>query len=182
MAKDAYSEIAFDSTGSGFCKLYSTKLGMPTRDMVFDVLGKGIAEGSKMTLDGAPCHSLLVRRPSLEYDWCNFVPADKEYEDKMKLMSNCCSCLRHSFESHCGIKFSKLEAYANFFLYRWAHIRKHGLKILYLLWFQESLELQKATITTIHSEKHRRGFDFVPTFAPISRKIRNRSIVGVNVQ
>ena len=57
-----------------------------------------------------------------------------------------------------------------------------GLKILYLLWFQESLELQKATITAIHSKKHRRGFDFVPTFAPISGKIRNRSIVGVNVQ
>lgn len=128
IAKDAYLEIAFDSGGGGLCKLYSTKLGMPTRNMVFDALGKRIAKGSKMTHDGAPCHSLLVRRLSLEDDWCKFTPGDKEYEDKMKLMSNCCSYLRHSFESHGGIKFSKLEAYANFFLYRWAHIRKHGLK------------------------------------------------------
>lgn len=128
IAKDAYLEIAFDSSGNGFCKLYLEKLGMPTRDMVFEALGGRIAKGSKMTHDGAPCHSLLVRRLSLEDDWCKFVPVDKEYEDKMKLMSNCCSYLRHSFESHCGIKFSKLEAYANFFLCRWMHVRKHGLK------------------------------------------------------
>lgn len=128
IAKDAYLEVAFDSSGGGFCKLYSGKLGMPTRDMVFDVLGHRIAKGSKITHDGAPCHSLLARRLRLEDDWCKFVPGDKEYENKMKLMSNCCSYLRHSFESHCGIKFSKLEAYANFFLYRWMHVRKHGLK------------------------------------------------------
>ena len=46
----------------------------------------------------------------------------------MKLMSNCCSYLRHAFEFHPGIKFSKLEAYANFFMYRWSHVRKAGLK------------------------------------------------------
>ena len=46
----------------------------------------------------------------------------------MKLMSNCCSYLRHCFESHNGIKFPKLEAYGNFFLYRWSHVRKRGLK------------------------------------------------------
>lgn len=40
IAKDAYLEIAFDSSGGGLCKLYSTKLGMPTRNMVFDALGK----------------------------------------------------------------------------------------------------------------------------------------------
>lgn len=45
------------------------------------------------------------------------------------------------------------------------------LRMRYLLWFQESLEHRRATITAIHSEKHRRGFDFVPTFAPISSKI-----------
>ena len=49
---------------------------------------------------------------------------DDEYERKMKLMSNCCSYLRHCFESHNGIKFAKLEAYGNFFLYHWSHVRK----------------------------------------------------------
>lgn len=45
------------------------------------------------------------------------------------------------------------------------------LRMRYLLWFQESLEHRRATITAIHSEKHRRGFDFAPIFAPISSKI-----------
>lgn len=128
IAKDAYLEIAFDSGGGGFCKLYSEKLGMPTRDMVAEALGGRIAKGSKLTHDGALAHNLLVKKLELEDDWCKFVPGDKEYESKMKLMSNCCSYLRHSFESHGGIKFTKLEAYANFFLYRWSHVRKHGLK------------------------------------------------------
>ena len=26
------------------------------------------------------------------------------------------------------IKFAKIEAYGSFFLYRWSHVRKHGLK------------------------------------------------------
>lgn len=51
------------------------------------------------------------------------------YEKAMKLMNNCCSYIRHAFESHPGIKYGKLEAYANFFLYRWMRVRKHGLKL-----------------------------------------------------
>lgn len=39
IAKDACLEIAFDAGGGGFCKLYSGKLGMPTRDMVAEALG-----------------------------------------------------------------------------------------------------------------------------------------------
>ena len=128
IAKDAYLEVAFDCSGSGFCRLYAEKLGMPTRDMVAEALGGRIAKGSKLTHDGALAHNLLVKKLGLEDDWCKFVPGDKEYESKMKLMSNCCSYLRHSFESHGGIKFAKLEAYANFFLYRWSHVRKYGLK------------------------------------------------------
>ena len=128
IAKDAYMEIAFDAKGGGFCKLYSEKLGMPTRRMVAGALADRIAKGSKLTRDGAPAHNLLVKRLALDEEWCKFVPGDREYEAKMKLMSNCCSYLRHSFESHVGIKFSKLEAYGNFFLYRWAHVRKCGLK------------------------------------------------------
>ena len=128
IAKDAYLEVAFDCGGSGFCRLFAEKLGTPTRDMVAEALEGRIAKGSKLTHDGAHAHNLLVKKLGLEDDWCKFVPGDKEYESKMKLMSNCCSYLRHSFESHGGIKFTKLEAYANFFLYRWSHVRKHGLK------------------------------------------------------
>ena len=98
------------------------------RDMVLSALGDRIAEGSKLTHDGALSHNLPVKELGLEDDWCKFVPGDKEYGGKMKLMSNCCSYLRHAFESHAGIKFSKLEAYANCFMYRWSHVRKHGLK------------------------------------------------------
>lgn len=128
IAKDAYLEVAFDSNGNGLCKLYAEKLGTPTRDMVFSALRERIAEGSKLTHDGAHSHNLLVKELALEDDWCKFVAGDPEYEGKMKLMSNCCSYLRHAFESHPGIKFSKLEAYANFFMYRWSHVRKAGLK------------------------------------------------------
>lgn len=46
----------------------------------------------------------------------------------MKRMGNCFSYLRHCFESNNGIKFAKLEAYGNFFLYRWSHVRKYGLR------------------------------------------------------
>ena len=128
IAKDAYLEVAFDSAGNGFCKLHSEKLGMPTREMVLGALGGRIEEGSLLTHDGAPSHNLLVKRLKLVDDWCKFVPGEREYEAKMKLMSNCCSYLRHAFESHPGIKFTKLEAYANFFMYRWTRVRKHGLK------------------------------------------------------
>lgn len=127
IAKDAYLEIAFDAKGDGFCKLYAEKLGTPNRDMVLSALSGRIEEGSRLTHDGAPCHNLLIKRLGLEDDWCKFVPGEREYEEKMKLMSNCCSYLRHCFESHRGIKYAKLEAYANFFMYRWSHVRKHGL-------------------------------------------------------
>ena len=128
IAKDAYMEIAFDWSGRGFCRLYAEKLGMPTKAMVADCLAGRVEPGSTLTHDGAPCHNKAVSDLSLKDDWCKFVAGDPEYEGKMKLMSNCCSYLRHCFESHNGVKFSKLEAYGNFFMYRWCHIRKHGLK------------------------------------------------------
>ncbi len=168
IAKDAFMEIAFDAKGGGFCKLHSEKLGMPTRRMVAGALADGIAKGSKLTRDGAPAHNLLVKRLALAEEWCKFVPGDREYEAKMKLMSNCCSYLRHSFESHVGIKFSKLEAYGNFFLYRWRMSENAASRTLYRSWFRGSMERRRATNTGIHSEKRRCGFDFVPTFAPIS--------------
>ena len=78
--------------------------------------------------DGAGSHNGIVKGLSLSDDWVKFVARDEECEGKMKLMSNCCPYLRHCFESHKGIKFSKLEAYGSFFLCRWSHVRKHGLK------------------------------------------------------
>ena len=87
-----------------------------------------VAPGSKLTHDGASCHNKAVAELSLEDDWVKFVAGDEEYEGKMKPMGNCCSYLRHCFESHQGIRFSKLAAYANLFLHRWSHVRRHGLK------------------------------------------------------
>ena len=128
IAKDAYMEVAFDSSGRGFCHLYAKKLGSPTKAMVTDCLSGRIEPKSLLTHDGAISHNGIVKELSLSDDWVKFVAGDEEYERKMKLMSNCCSYLRHCFESHNGIKFAKLEAYGNFFLYRWSHVRKHGLK------------------------------------------------------
>lgn len=128
IAKDAYMEIAFDGKGSGFCKFFSEKLGTPTRMMVLSALSNRIEEGSTLTHDGASSHNLLVKELGLRDDWCKFVPGGSEYESKMKILSNCCSYLRHSFESHNGIKASKIESYGNFFLYRWSHVRKSGMK------------------------------------------------------
>lgn len=128
IAKDAYMEVAFDSGGRGFCHLYAKKLGTPTKAAVTECLSDRIEPKSLLTHDGASSHNGIVRELSLSDDWVKFVAGDGEYERKMKLMSNCCSYLRHCFESHKGIKFAKLEAYGNFFLYRWSHVRKHGLK------------------------------------------------------
>ena len=43
----------------------------------------------------------------------------------------------------------------------------------YRSWFRGFAERLRATITVIHSKKLRRGFDFVPTFAPISSFLTN---------
>ena len=128
MAKDAYLEVAFDSKGDGCCRLYRGKLGMPTKKMVLKALGDKMEEGSRLTHDGAPRHNPLVESLPAVDDWCKFVPGDAEYEEKMEPMSDCCSYLRHSFESHNGIKFEKLEAYANFFMCRWSHVRRMGMR------------------------------------------------------
>ena len=128
IAKDAYMEVAFDASGRGFCHLYASKLGTPSKAMVTECLSPRIEPGSTLTHDGASSHNGIVEGLSLADDWVKFAAGDDEYERKMKLMSNCCSYLRHCFESHNGIKFAKLEAYGNFFLYRWSHVRKHGLR------------------------------------------------------
>ena len=121
-------EVAFDATGRGFCRLCSSKLGTPSKAMVTECLSRRIEPGSTLTHDGASSHNGIVKELSLSDDWVKFVAGDDEYERKMRLMSNCCSYLRHCFESHNGIKFAKLEAYGNFFLYRWSHVRKYGLR------------------------------------------------------
>ena len=139
-AKDVYMEVVFDSKGQGFCKVYP-KLGTPTREMVLDCSidhiepttfkedGKTIDNrGTTLTHDGALCHNLTIKVLGLVDDWHKFVRGNKDYEKAMLLMNNCCSYLRHEFESHMGIKYSKIEAYGNFFMYKWIHVRKCGLK------------------------------------------------------
>lgn len=126
IAKDAYMEVAFDRSG-GFCHVFYEKLGTPNRDMILGAFEGRVEPGSKATHDGASSHNLMIKKLGLRDDWHKFVAGDEEYEDAMRLMSNCCSYIRHAFESHPGIKYGKLEAYANFFLYRWMHVRKHGL-------------------------------------------------------
>ena len=96
-------------------------------DAVTECLSNRIEPKSLLTHDGAGSHNGIVKGLSLSDDWVKFVAGDEECEGKMKLMSNCCPYLRHCFESHNGIKFSKLEAYGSFFLCRWSHVRKHGL-------------------------------------------------------
>lgn len=84
--------------------------------------------GAKATNDGLPSHNQMIKENRLTDDWRKFVTGDKGYESAMKRMSNCCSYLRHAFESHNGIKHTKLEAYGSWFLYRWMHRRKYGLE------------------------------------------------------
>ena len=139
IARDTYMEVAFDSSGQGFCKVYG-KLGTPTRDMVlaccrerieptvFESDGKTIEKGTTLTHDGALCHNLTVKTLHLIDDWHKFVKGDQSYEKAMLIMSNCCSYLRHEFESHRGIKYAKLEAYGDFFMWKWSHVRKYGLR------------------------------------------------------
>lgn len=72
--------------------------------------------------------SVIRKELFLTDNWHKFVAGEETYERKMKLLSNCCSYLRHSFESHRGIKAGKIEAYADFFMFRWSFTRKTGLK------------------------------------------------------
>lgn len=122
--------VAIDSLGQGFCHVYYDKAGTPTRGMAVSALGGRIEprEGTTIAHDDAQCHNLLIKTLGVRDDCHKFVAGDREYERAMAVLSNCCSYLRHSFESHSGIKFGKLEAYGNFFLYRWSHMRKGGLR------------------------------------------------------
>ena len=87
-----------------------------------------VEPGSTIVHDGAKCHSQAIAELGLKDETAVFDPGGEAYEKKMALLSNPCSYIRHSFEAHRGVKKSKIEAYANFFLYRWSHIRKAGLK------------------------------------------------------
>lgn len=127
IAMDTCMEVAFDSGGQGFCKVYE-RLGMPTRAMVWECCKGRISEGSTLTHDGALSHNMTVKGLGLKDDWHKFAGGDKEYEKAMLLMSNCCSYLRYEFESHRGIKASKLGAYGDFFMHEWCHVRKYGLR------------------------------------------------------
>ena len=124
--KDIYVGIAFDSSGYGFCHRYEGH-GFPTGEEVLAAFGDRIEPGSVLIHDKAPYHNLLVKRLKLVDGGIKANLMSVEYKKKMKIMNNCCSVLRYSFESHRGIKTEKLQSYANLFLYRWSHQRSYGL-------------------------------------------------------
>jgi transposase-like protein len=68
ISKDAYMEVAFDSAGHGFCQVYA-KLGTPYGSSVERCLEGRVAEGSKLTHDGALCHGPAIKKLSLGDDW-----------------------------------------------------------------------------------------------------------------
>jgi hypothetical protein len=127
ISKDAYMEVAFDSAGHGFCQVYA-KLGTPYGSSVERCLEGRVAEGSKLTHDGALCHGPAIKKLSLGDDWVKYAPGDKEYKTKMAPMNNLCSYIRFNFEKHRGIKFAKLAAYGDLFMYQYFHVRKYGLQ------------------------------------------------------
>jgi hypothetical protein len=127
ISKDAYMEVAFDSMGHGFCEVYA-KLGTPYGSSVERCLEGRVAEGSKLTHDGALCHGPAIKKLSLGDDWVKYAPGDKEHKAKMGPMNNLCSYLRFNFEKHRGVKFAKLAAYGDLFMYQYFHVRKYGLR------------------------------------------------------
>ena len=120
-------EAAFDSAGHGFCEVYG-KLGTPLGRSVQGCLEGRVAEGSRLTHDGALCHNAAIKKLSLGDDWVKYAPGDGEYKTKMGPMNNLCSYLRFSFEKHRGIKFAKLAAYGDLFMYQYFRVRKYGLE------------------------------------------------------
>lgn len=134
IAKDAYMLIAFDYD-NGFCKVFYEKLGTPTSNMIKTSFSNRVEKGSIATHDGAHFHLQMIEENNLIDDCHKYIKGSKSYERSMNFMNSCCSYIRHAFESHNGIKYGKLEAYANWFLYRWIHMRKYGLQdsINYLL-------------------------------------------------
>lgn len=63
----------------------------------------------------------------LEDTRLKFIQENREYDEKMKLLSNCCAYIRYAFTTHKGIAYDRIESYANFYMYRWCHVRRNGL-------------------------------------------------------
>lgn len=78
IAKDACMEAAFDSNRRAFCRLYSGKLGSPTKAMVTDCLSGRIEPRSPPTRDGAGSRNGMVKGPSPKDGWVKFVAGDGE--------------------------------------------------------------------------------------------------------
>ena len=127
ISKDANMEVAFDSSGRGFCEVYG-KLGMSYGSSVLRCLEGRVKEGSKLTHDGALCHGPAIKKLSLGDDRVKYAPGDGEYKTRMGPMNSLCSCLRFSFEKHRGTKFAKLAAYGDVFMRQCFHVRKYGLQ------------------------------------------------------
>lgn len=158
ISRDAYMEVASDSSGHGFCEVYP-KLGMPLGRSVERCLGGRVAEGSKPAHDGALRHSAAIKKLSLGDDWVKYAPGDREHKAKMSPMNNLCSYLRFSFERHRGIKFAKLAAYGDLFMYQHFHVRKYGLEATIGCLFSRAAGRERATASGTDSGKRRRGED-----------------------
>ena len=128
LVKNLHLEIALDTKGACYAHAYLGNKGHPSGRQVLECLAGKIEKKSVLVHDGSKAHNMLIKELSLTDDWHKFVAGEETYERKMKLLSNCCSYLRHSFESHRGIKASKIEAYADFFMFRWSSTRKVGLR------------------------------------------------------
>jgi hypothetical protein len=101
---------------------------MPSASSVGKYLEGRVREGSRLTHDGARCHGPAIRKFSLGDDWAKYAPGDKEYKAKMAPMNNLCSYLKLNLEKHRDIKFAKLPAYGNLFMYQYFYVRKYGLE------------------------------------------------------
>lgn len=168
-SKSVYLSVAFDSKGHGFCYKYD-KPGTPTEASVFKALGERIEPGSRLIHDKAKYHSILIEKLKLKDEGIKADVESEAYRTKLRLLNNCCSVIRYSFESHRGIKTEKLESYANLFLYRWVHERKDGFETTVGYLFNRVCGTKRAIYSLIPSKKRPFGEEINPKFATISNK------------
>jgi hypothetical protein len=114
--------------GHGFCEVYA-KLGTPYGSSVERCSGGP----RRRRVEAHPRRSAYATTPaikklSLGDDWVKYAPGDKEYKAKMAPMNNLCSYIRFNFEKHRGVKFAKLAAYGDLFMYQYFHVRKYGFR------------------------------------------------------
>lgn len=70
----------------------------------------------------------------------------------MKLMSNCFGYLRHSFESHCGIKFTNMKHMQISFFISGPTSESTVSRRQYRSWFRGFVERPRVTLSPNHSK------------------------------